>query len=175
MGEINLRFRLEEEDYINFNKVTMRKGSNLITIIFILNLFFLLYLNIKDNKSVSVSIVCAIIVVFVLLILRPFLVKSELKKAIRNHFLLRTETTVEFYQDHIVEKNEGGETNIRFESHFPLEAIKKIIETNDLYLFFISPIEAIILPKRVMGEEDFIKMNNLITNLFSNRYQRYVK
>lgn len=171
MSEINIRFRLNEEDLISYNKTVARQRGRLANIVFIIMLGYVL-ITAFAYDNISYPMIAAVIFLFAAFLLKPVLRKRSIKKAYKKFFALRTDTIYEFYNDHIVERNEGGETEIFFEHHFPLEAIKNVIETENQYLFFTSPIEAILIPKRAITPEDAEKMNNLILNVFSGKYQK---
>lgn len=171
MSEISLRFRLTTEDLTNYTKSVSGGRSRILNYIFCAVAVFFIVSNIlSENTS---YVITALLLIFVLTVLfRPSLEARMIRKRQKNYYALKTDISLEFFDDHIVEKNIGGETKIEFENHFPLEAITNIVETDEHFAFFVSPVEAIIAPKRAMSEEDREKLKNLIENLFINKYQR---
>lgn len=169
MSEISLKFRLTTEDVAEYTNVIAGKGSKLLRFILCaITVYFIADNIISEDGS---YVFAALLIIFVLLIiLRPFIDGKINMKRMNKYYALKTDISVEFFEDHIVEKNIGGETKIEFENHFPLEAITNIVETDKQYAFFVSAMEAIIIPKRVMSEEDKQKIKNLIDNLFSDKY-----
>lgn len=171
MSEISLRFRLTTEDLMSYAKSASGGRSRTLNYIFCVAAVFFIVRNILSEDSSYV--ITALLLIFVLTVLfRPYFEMRMVRKHQKDHYALKTDISLEFFDDHIVEKSMGGETGIEFENHFPLEAIMNILETNEHFAFFVSPIEAIIAPKRAMSEEDREKLKNLIENLFINKYQR---
>lgn len=171
MSEINIRFRLSEEDLISYNNYLSGRKNKISNMIFLVMAGYIIITGFAFDR-VSYPMIAALVFILAAFLLKPVLRKQNMKKAYKNYYARRTDIIYEFYNDHIVEKNEGGETGVFFENHFPLEAIKSVIETDSQYLFFTSPIEALLIPKRALNEGDAEKMNNLILNVFSGRYQK---
>lgn len=171
MSEISIKFRLTDGDIQKYNKTATGKVGGIINIIFCTFIGYFIVKNIMSDEK-SWVIIVTFSALFLFFLLRPLISGRNVKKLYKNSFILRTDTVVDFYNDHIVEKNEGGETGIRYEEHFPLEAIKSVIETNEYFTFFISPLEAIIIPKRALSEEHTVKLNNLIQNVFPGRFEK---
>ena len=169
MSEITLNFRLTTDDIVKYNNITGKRLYRIISIVFFAVAMFYIVDSIY-TKTFSAVITAAFLVLFLVFVTNPVWSEYLIRRTYKNNFMLRQNTTVLFYQDHIVEKSEDG-SKIMYEEHFPLEAIKSIIESKEHYLLFISPVQAIIIPKRAMNEEDREKMKNLILNIFSNRYK----
>lgn len=80
---------------------------------------------------------------------------------------------IDFFRDHIEkiicsdEERKSSE-----EIHYPFESIKIILESENIFIFYISPNDVIQLPKRALGAEEKEKMNNLIKNLFNRKYKK---
>lgn len=169
MSEITLNFRLTTDDIVKYNNITGKRLYRIISIVFFAVAMFYIVDSIY-TKTFSAVITAAFLVLFLVFVTNPVWSKYLIRRTYKNNFMLRQNTAVLFYQDHIVEKSDSG-SKIVYEEHFPLEAIKSIIESKEHYLLFISPVQAIIIPKRAMNEEDKEKMKNLIVNIFSNRYK----
>ena len=171
MSEMSLNFRLNIDDLIKFNKVALRRSNNIITVMFLVLFGYMIIANISSGY-IPYTLIGVIILGALFILFRPLITKKTVEKTFKNYFAFKTNIVIDFYNDHIVERNEGGETGISFEEHFPLEAIRSISETKEHYMFLISPVEALIIPKRSMSEEDTVKMNNLIQNVFIGRYEK---
>lgn len=169
MCEMSVRFRLNNDDILNNPLIIPKRSISPVLLIFC---GFAAYSIVNEVKSGRSPIIMTAVLLFFIgsMILRPFLYKRNIKKAYEKNYAFRTDIIVEFYNDHIVEKNDGGETNIKFESHFPLEAIQRATETQDSFVFNITGTEVLIIPKRALDEEQKQKLKNLIQNVFSNRF-----
>lgn len=171
MSEIRVKYRLNQDDLFKFNMAVSRKSTKIVNFVNIILILFLAVESLISKTSYAVTAFLIIGLCF-LIFTKPVVLKNNTKKIYNNYFALKTDIIVEFYNDHIVEKNEGGETQISFEEHFPLESVKNVIETDEHFLFFISPFEAIILPKRALQSEDMTKINNLLLNVFNGKYEK---
>lgn len=171
MSEITIKYRLTIDDFLKNSNISSIRSFSFISIIFC---GYAVY-NIVRSISLGESpLLMVILLLFFLgsMFLRPVILKNNAKKAFSKNFAFKTDIVVDFFNDHIVEKNEGGETKIQFENHFPLEAIKKVEETQEHYIFFVTRSEILVIPKRALNEEQTEKISNLIQNVFLNRYQR---
>lgn len=78
-----------------------------------------------------------------------------------------------FFRDHvekIICSDENRKSNE--EIHYPFEAVKMVFESENMYIFFISPNDIVQLPKRALSEEDRQKIRNLIEHLFKFNYKK---
>lgn len=173
MEEFKFCFRLTYDDLVKYNKIITKNENRKVSLM----LFTVAAIIVAMSylfESVSPSLIAIFIVVFIAIILRPVWIKYILKKPYKKYFGFKKDTIVEFYGDHIVERSGEGESKIEFEEHFPLEAIDKIIETNEYYLFFISLTEAMLMPKRAITGEDVQNMNIYLEKHFGGKIEKRV-
>lgn len=171
MSEISIKYRLTIDDFLKNSNFSSIRSFSFISIIFCGYAVYSIVRSISQGQS---PLLMVILLMFFLgsMFLRPLILKNNAKKVFSKNYAFKTDIVVDFFNDHIVEKNEGGETNIRFENHFPLEAIKRVEETQEHYIFFVTRSEILVVPKRALNEEQTEKISNLIQNVFLNRYQR---
>ena len=171
MREIEVRFRITMEDLITYNKSMMKSRNRISNIFFFAIAAYFIFSSFMNNE-ISYTLIAALVFIALIFAIRIIFRNKGVEKAYKKYYGLKTDLIVEFYNDHLVEKNEGGETGISFETHFPLEAIQRIIETEEQYLLMTSPAEMIMIPKRTVSAEDKEKLGNLIANVFQNRYEK---
>ncbi len=84
--------------------------------------------------------------------------------------LARRPVTVDFYGDHIVysfgstERFKGN-----FEKHYAFKDVTGVIESISSLAFSFGENDTVIIPKRVLNNENSQMINNLIENLFKNK------
>ena len=168
MKEMSLQFTLMPEEYEEYNRHALKPNIRNTVIRLFLMLIAVVAIAVIAGDYGTGIIMGALL--SVIIILTPFISKSNIKKAFFKSYQSKANITVDFYDDHIVEKIDDFDTlGIETETHFPFEIFIKGEETELLYVLFISPMEALIVPKRVMTPEDKEKMNNFMSNIFSER------
>lgn len=171
MSEITLRYRLTLEDLLNFNKIALSGNfrSMRIASMFLAVLTGGLFIA-TGMKLTGIGFAAAFLLSG---LLYPAIVCRKTKKALGSSFFLSHDLQLEFYNDHLVEKMlPTQESALETENHIPFEKIIHITESDDLFLFLISPLEAIVAPKRAFSDEDRKKLFYLIQNLFSDKFDR---
>lgn len=170
MSEITLDFRLTLEDMMDFGSLNLKVTNKRLIMIYCLLIITNLILGVVGKDPVFVFLCIGWLVLAVTI---PMLNKRKAKKIYSKSYLLNHDMHIEFYQDHIVTRllpNEQSKTE--GEVHYPLEVIMNITESDDNFFFFINPIMAVVMPKRAMSEEDRRKLFNLISNRFSDKFNR---
>lgn len=168
MSEITLRYTLTLDDLVNFSEVAMKKKtvSMRILCLVLTCVWAFFFVAFKEYGIMAFAVVFLLIGAFY-----PYVLKYTAKKSYAKSFMLKKETQLEFYNDHLVEKIlPNSESGYESEMHIPFEKIINITETDGLFLFFITPIEAIGAPKSAFTEQDREKLFNLIENVFSTRF-----
>ena len=171
MSEITLKYRLTLDDLVRFNMIAMDRRIKTIRIsCFVFAVAFGLFYALVEY-IVSAATIAA--VMLIMGAIYPYLVKGDIKSRCKNSLLFEHETQLEFYNDHLTEKIlPSQQSGLCTENHFPFEKIMNITESDELFLFFISPVEAIITPKTSMTPEDRKKLFHLIENVFPDRFTR---
>ncbi len=170
MSEITLKYSLTVDDLVHFNDTVLQKKTVMIRAVCLVITFVWAFFFIFEENYRALPVA---LIFLVLGVIYPYLLKSENRKVYKDYHLLGKEIQLEFYNDHIVEKVlPAHEGDYESELHVPFEAIVNITETDEIFLFFISPINAIGVPKEVFTKEDRIKLFHLIENVFSDRFTR---
>lgn len=172
MSEITLRYKLTPDDLVKFNMIAVdRKIKTMRISCFVSAVAFGLCYALWVENIVSAVAIAA--VMLILGAVYPYLVKMDIKSRCKESLHFEHETQLEFYNDHLTEKIlPSQQSGLCAENHFPFEKIMNITESDELFLFFISPVEAIITPKTSMTTEDRKKLFHLIENVFPNRFTR---
>lgn len=91
-------------------------------------------------------------------------------KANNESQLAQRPVTVDFYADHIVycfgstERFKGN-----FEKHYSFTDVVSVIDSISSFAFSFSENDTVMIPKRVLNDENVQMINNLIENLFKNK------
>lgn len=170
MSEITLDYRLTLDDLMDFGalnlKVANKRMMMLYGILIILNLVLAFFDRDIFFLFLSVGWIALAFII-------PAVNKKKVKKVYSKSYLLSHDIHAEFFEDHIVIKMIPNENSkAEGETHYPLETIINITESDDNFFFFINPIEGIVIPKRAMSAEDRKKLFNLISNRFSDKFNR---
>lgn len=172
MSEITLKYKLTADDLVKFNFIALSRKIRFQRIACLAAaLIFGIEFVVLFEDIVSAVLTAAVFLVAGLSY--PAVLKAGIKKQHRSSKFTEHEIQLEFYNDHIVEKILPSErSGLCGENHFPFEKILNITESDELFMFFISPVEAIIAPKASMTPEDRRKLFCLINNVFSDRFTR---
>ena len=114
------------------------------------------------------------ILFFLSMIVFPDIINSEYKnQTSKASLLLKKPITVEFYEDHFVVRNNPDEISKSFsEKHYGFDTVVNVFEATDYFYFIFSTNNILIVPKRVLSDEQKDNIKNLIDNLFSDRYRK---
>ena len=155
------------EDYNEYDKIynrdsmrlRLRRLLPLYAIPIVLCSFF-------DLQSAFIIAIMAV-VSFVL----PFMGNKGFIKLREDSMIFKRETTVEFYDNHIVTKLlPDFQHKSQTEKHYGFDKINRVLESETNFYFAFSDNSLLIIPKRFISEEEFIMIKNLIENLFRNKY-----
>lgn len=87
--------------------------------------------------------------------------------------MVKRDQTVDFYEEHIVltykPSNGFRGTSVK---HFPMKAVLFVFEGEKSISFITKNLGMIIIPKRILTAEDAEKLDNLISNVFSDKYKK---
>lgn len=170
MSEITLDYRLTLDDLMDFGslnlKVNNKRMMMLYAILIILNLVLAFF-----EKEILFLFLSAGWLALAFII--PAVNKRKVRKVYSKSYLLNHDIRAEFFEDHIETRMIPNEqSKAQAENHYPLETIINITESDDNFFFFINPIEGIVIPKRAMSAEDRKKLFYLISNMFSDKFNR---
>ncbi len=169
MKHISISYTPTAEDYISYSKkaepalfyMRIKRMMLPFAIMMIAGFFFDIYLSILSFSFFLISN------------LAPAMLNREyVKKQEKSKFTKRP-VTVDFYEDHIVYSYNPDENfKGRGERHYGFKAINGVVESEE-YIYFLTKAANIInIPKRVLQQEEYDMLKNLIDNLFSNKYQK---
>ncbi len=102
-------------------------------------------------------------------IIASLIVFSQIRKNSES-LLAQRPVTVDFYGDHIVcvfgstERFRGS-----FEKHYAFTGVTGVIDSLSSFAFSFGENDTVIIPKRVLNDENSRMINNLIENLFKNK------
>lgn len=171
MKYFSLSFVLTPEDYESYEK-KMFFASNLVRLRRLLIPFIFVAI-LGAIYDVMLSILSAVIVLFSSLIL-PNLVNREFSSVTRkNSVLMKRPIIVDFYSDHFEVRNEpDGIMKGKSEKHYGFDTVVSVTESDEYFYFIFRTNNILIIPKKVLTEESFGMIKNLIDNLFSKIYRK---
>lgn len=156
---LQLNYKLTDEDYIEFNEfhqlIHSEVGKR--------NLFFL--------KLAGPMISVLAIVIFIFSIVCVAQAKKIMKRGIRKTILKMIETeglpfaeeiTLTFTEDQIIEITKGQEVKVDYQK------VENVCETETAFYIYISSIEALIIPKRVLNQDMEKKLIRIVTENFAH-------
>lgn len=171
MKYFSLGFTLEKSDYDFYYKdfgkallLNQVKRSSF-TIIFVIVMFVMLM-----TTEMSEQIVTLIFILFVS-VLAPLFYSRKLSLSLIDSRNSKKENRYDFYADHIEihisadEKSKGTA-----EKHLKMNGFTTVAESKANFYFSYMNEKMLIIPKRVLDEEKYGMIKNLIDNYFSNVY-----
>ncbi len=117
----------------------------------------------------STAIIVAVMALLSFLL--PIISCNEFSIRRNRSFVFDRETTVEFYDDHIVTyllpcDKYKSQTQV----HYGFDKVGRVLESEKNFYFMFKDNTMVIIPKRAVGEQEYTMIKNLIDNLFSNKY-----
>ncbi len=167
MKYFSISYRLTAEDYNEYDRLYNRD-----------------YIKLRFKRLIPLYIVPVIICAFIELqtaiivgvmalfsFILPFLGNREFSKLRGESSLFKRESTVEFYDNHIVtrllpDENFKSET----EKHYGFDKVNRVLESEGSFYFAFKDNSLLVIPKKYIGQEEYTMIKNLIENLFRNKY-----
>ena len=159
---LQLNYKLTDEDYIEFNEfhqlIHSEVGKR--------NLFFL-----KLAGPMISVLITEVIVLCIFSIVCVAQAKKIMKRGIRKTILKMIETeglpfaeeiTLTFTEDQIIEITKGQEVKVDYQK------VENVCETETAFYIYISSIEALIIPKRVLNQDMEKKLIRIVTENFAH-------
>ncbi len=174
MSEINIEFTLSKDEYLSFNRIMTGPGVRRNNIVLLIIVSFACAATCFSFGKVDImTVVCWAVLYIFAVFFSSVSMKRAVKTAYDKSKRLKANRKIEFFNDHIETMIQNGREDISStNAHYPLEAIKGVFENGILYVFVISPLEAIIIPKRALLSEQEEKLHALIMNMYPNSYKR---
>lgn len=161
---LQLNYKLTDEDYIEFNEfhqlIHSEVGKR--------NLFFLKLIGPMISILAIVIFILAraeVIALCIFSIVWIAFTKKIMKRGIRKTILkmketdglpFAEETTLNFTEDQIIEITKGQEVKVDYKK------VEDVCETEEAFYVYISSMEALIIPKRVLNQEMEIQLNQIL-------------
>lgn len=168
---LQLNYNLTDEDYIEFNEFHQLVHSEIGK----RNLFFLRLIGPMISilaiiifilaRAEVILIIAEAIVLFIFSVVWILLAKKIIKRGIRKTILkmkekeglpFSEETTLNFTEDQIIEITKNQELRVDYKK------IEDICETEKAFYIYISSMEALIIPKRVLDQKMEIQLNQIL-------------
>ena len=174
---LQLNYKLTDEDYIEFNEFHQLIHSEIGK----RNLFFLRLIGPMISILAMIIFILAraevmliigeAIVLFIFSVVDILLAKKIMKRGIRKTILKMIETeglpfaeeiTLTFTEDQIIEITKGQEVKVDYQK------VENVCETETAFYIYISSIEALIIPKRVLNQDMEKKLIRIVTENFAH-------
>ena len=170
MKYFSLNFTVNKGDYDSYYKdfgkgfVFQQLKRSAITLIFML-IMVAMYMTTQTAGLISTVVFIAIVSVFM-----PIVYSKKLAVSLVNSRNNRKENRYDFYADHIeihIADENGKATT---EKHLKMNGFVSVAESKSGFYFSYMNERVLIIPKRVLDEEKYGMIKNLIENYFSNVY-----
>ena len=151
---LQLNYKLTDEDYIEFNEFHQLIHSEIGK----RNLFFL--------RLIGPMISILAMIIFILAVVEILLAKKIMKRGIRKTILkmkekeglpFAEETTLNFTEDQIIEITKGQEVKVDYKK------VEDVCETEKAFYVYMSSVQAIIIPKRVLDQDKEKKLRQILS------------
>ena len=169
---LQLNYKLTDEDYIEFNEFHQLIHSEIGK----RNLFFLRLIGPMISILVMIIFILAraevmliigeAIVLFIFSVVDILLAKKIMKRGIRKTILkmkekeglpFAEETTLNFTEDQIIEITKGQEVKVDYKK------VEDVCETEKAFYIYMSSVQAIIIPKRVLDQDKEKKLRQILS------------
>lgn len=169
---LQLNYKLTDEDYIEFNEFHQLIHSEIGK----RNLFFLRLIGPMISILAMIIFILAraevmliigeAIVLFIFSVVDILLDKKIMKRGIRKTILkmkekeglpFAEETTLNFTEDQIIEITKGQEVKVDYKK------VEDVCETEKAFYVYMSSVQAIIIPKRVLDQDKEKKLRQILS------------
>lgn len=171
MKYFSLSFSLQKEDYNayykDFSKGHLINGLKQSFFIISFSVFFTAYAFLQQDYN----FVFAIVLFCLSLIFMPVYFAKKISTSFYVSKHGRKEARYDFFADHI-EIHIGADENCRqiSEKHLKMNGFTQVVESKRNFYFAYMNEKTLIIPKRVLNEETYGMIKNLIDNYFSSVY-----
>lgn len=169
MKDFSFKYTLTLDELLQFNTVAMMKKTASIRIlcVIITVVWAIVFIAVKE------FIVAAFAVVFLIMgAVYPMILKKIARSGYKNSYMYGKEIQLEFYKDHMVEKIlPTADDMFESEAHYPYNKIIQVLDTDDLFLFFVSPLEAIGVPKNRVSDDIYVKVVGVIAKHLMDKHK----
>ena len=168
MKNFSISFSLSKDDYKNFyktiNKAVMPQRLKFSAITFVVA-FILAFMKFY---SLAVTSVC---LMFIMFFLGDFINQVYILRMNDKSKIGKRKTTIDFYNDHFEIINYPDQYfKGKSERHYPLDTVKMVLENREYIYFKLEDFTTLIIPKRYIEESAYVKIKNMIDNLYPDRF-----
>lgn len=165
---IEIKIKLTQKDYIEYNIKTLSKKTRGIRIYvifaFILTIGIYIYTLFNMNKDISskmlinggLGLLKIILVVIIVVLFIRFIVNKTAIKTYKTNKLLQQEVTYRFGENGFALESESGKVNISWDK------VYKICRVKDFYTIYISNVQGYVIPRKHFDEVSINQFNRLI-------------
>ena len=171
MKYFSLNFKIEKSDYESYYRDF---GKGMLLNQLKRSLFILIFTAMMGLFVLSENTVCyAVTLVFVFFIscFMPLVYSKKISMSLLDSKNSRKENIFDFYSDHIeihLVSDEGDKSSV--EKHLKMNGFTNVTESRTNFYFSYMNEKTLIIPKRVLDNEKYSMIKNLIENYFSNVY-----
>lgn len=136
-----------------------------------LTLIFIFLLTAMSVTSQSADLIVTVAFIAIVSVFMPIVYSKKLAVFMLQSRNSRRENRYDFYADHIeihVDADENSKSSI--EKHLKMNGFTSVAESKTNFYFSYMNERMLIIPKRVLNEEKYVMIKNLIDNYFSNVY-----
>ncbi|OAB43405.1 YcxB family protein [Paenibacillus glacialis] len=144
--ELILRVKLKLENILEYNLAFTKRRRVYMTTLLFVGLFILLYFKEIESSVIPKFIICLLMSTLLWLIFK-FSLRNQSKKTFLSNELMQQEYTYTISNNGIHTTSEGSTGEVKW------EYVKKVFETRNLIIVFISSNTALIFPKNLIGSE----------------------
>ncbi len=168
MKYFSVSFNLTNEDYSVYSKSSMKSAAvmrlkrGMIPIVIFACLGFV-------EKTALLFLPLLIMTSLVV----PYIIDREYIASLhKNSRLYKKAMTVDFYDNHFVVSTKADEfSKSSSEKHYGFDTVAAVTEAQGYFYFLFKTNNILIIPKRILDEEKYSMVKNLIDNLFSKIYR----
>ena len=171
MKYFSLSFKQEKIDYEyyykDFGKALLfnQIKKSLLSMTFIIVMFFLF------ASSDTVGYYIPFSFIFIISLIMPLFYAKKMSYFLLDARQMKKMNTYDFYADHIEIHIPADETSkSTTEKHLKMKGFTAVTESKTNFYFSYMNEKTMIIPKRVLDEEKYGMIKNLIENYFSNVY-----
>ncbi len=171
MKYFSLVFNLKKEDYDayykEFGKVLLfnQLKRSAITLIF-MAVMVAMYFSLQ-----TAGLIATVVFIAFLSVVMPLIYSKKLSTSLLQSKSNKKLNSYDFYADHIEIHIDADETSkASTEKHLKMNGFVSVAESKTSFYFSYMNERILIIPKRVLDEEKYVMIKNLIDNYFSNVY-----
>lgn len=172
---VTTSFLTTEEDYVQFQlaqqKAAQQNVQVLVTrvlgfLLILLGVAGLVFLNTSWYTSLvfDICVVGGLAIAFYYDTIQPYQIRRRAKKFFQTEGRRFVAQTALFYQDRVEVSTD------RYEGSLPYSLYSKVLEDDNLFVFYTGEDEARFLPKRTLTDEQHAVLRNLLQTVLSTRF-----